>query len=45
MATFVTRRWTSDYRDEKSTIKRCWWKGIPVILLTAIILEMHEQKI
>ena len=25
------RKWTSTYRDEKSTIKRCWWKGVPVI--------------
>ena len=24
------RNWTSSYRDQKSTIKRCKWKGVDV---------------
>ena len=24
------RNWTSNYRDQKSTIKRCKWKGVDV---------------
>ena len=27
---FDIRNWTSSYRDQKSTIKRCKWKGVDV---------------
>ena len=30
---FDIRNWTSSYRDQKSTIKRCTWKGFNVTMI------------
>ena len=30
MDSYNARNWTSSYRDQKSTIKRCKWKGVDV---------------
>ena len=39
------RNWTSNYRDQKSTIKRCKWKGVDVSQAVKDIFPFSFNKI
>ena len=38
----IFRNWTSNYRDQKSTIKRCKWKGLDVGLPSPLLLASPQ---